>query len=74
MAYEGFKRKLAEILSADVEGYSRLMDDNEEAIVRTLSSYRTAITDIKGYYNEHPIITRFPKRRMTAGRRPILPM
>ena len=27
MADEGFKRKLTAILSADVEGYSRLMDD-----------------------------------------------
>ena len=46
MADEGFKRKLAAILSADVEGYSRLMDDDEEATVRTLTSYRTAITDL----------------------------
>jgi adenylate cyclase len=30
---EGFKRKLAAILSADVEGYSRLMGDDEEATV-----------------------------------------
>ena len=46
MADEGFKRKLAAILSADVEGYSRLMDDNEEATVRTLTAYRTAIADL----------------------------
>jgi len=46
MAEEGFKRKLAAILSADVEGYSRLMDDDEEATVRTLTTYRTAITDL----------------------------
>jgi TolB-like protein/class 3 adenylate cyclase len=46
MAEEGFKRKLAAILSADVEGYSRLMDDDEEATVRTLTSYRNAITDL----------------------------
>jgi adenylate cyclase len=46
MAEEGFKRKLAAILSADVEGYSRLMDDDEEKTVRTLTSYRTAITDL----------------------------
>jgi class 3 adenylate cyclase len=45
MADEGFKRKLTAILSADVEGYSRLMDDDEEATVHTLTSYRTAITD-----------------------------
>ena len=46
MTQEGFKRKLAAILSADVEGYSRLMDDNEEATVRTLTIYRNAITDL----------------------------
>ena len=46
MAEKGFKRKLAAILSADVEGYSRLMDDDEEATVRTLTSYRTAIADL----------------------------
>ena len=46
MADEGFKRKLAAILSADVEGYSRLMDDDEEATVRRLTSYRIAISDL----------------------------
>ena len=46
MAEERFKRKLAAILSADVEGYSRLMDDDEEATVRTLTSYRNAIIDL----------------------------
>ena len=46
MAEEGFKRKLTAILSADVEGYSRLMDDDEEATVRTLTAYRTAISDL----------------------------
>jgi len=50
MADEGFKRKLAAILSADVEGYSRLMDDDEEATVRTLTSYRNAITDLVQQY------------------------
>ena len=46
MADEGFKRKLAAILSADVEGYSRLMDDDEEATVRTLTAYRSSINDL----------------------------
>ena len=46
MADEGFKRKLAAILSADVEGYSRLMDDDEEATVRTLKTYRAAINPL----------------------------
>ena len=50
MADESFKRKLAAILSADVEGYSRLMDDDEEATVRTLTAYRSAITDLVQQY------------------------
>jgi adenylate cyclase len=50
MPEEGFKRKLAAILSADVEGYSRLMDDDEEATVRTLTTYRTAINDLVQQY------------------------
>ncbi len=40
MAQEGFKRKLTAILSADVEDYSRLMSEDEEATVRTLTTYR----------------------------------
>jgi len=46
MTQERFKRKLAAILSADVEGYSRLMDDDEEATVRTLTAYRIAIAEL----------------------------
>ena len=34
------ERKLTAILSADVEGYSRLMAEDEEATVRTLTEYR----------------------------------
>jgi adenylate cyclase len=37
-------RKLAAILSADVEGYSRLMGDDEAATVRTITEYREVIT------------------------------
>ena len=40
MAPEEFKRKLTAILSADVEGYSRLMGDDEDATIRTLTTYR----------------------------------
>ena len=35
---EGFKRKLTATLSADVEGYSRLRGDDDEAIVQILKS------------------------------------
>ncbi len=50
MAEEGFKRKLAAILSADVEGYSQLMDDNEEDTVRTLKTYRAVFNDLVQQY------------------------
>jgi adenylate cyclase len=40
MDTQGFKRKLAAILSADVKGYSRLMGEDEEATVRTITAYR----------------------------------
>ncbi len=46
MAERGFKRKLAAILSADVVGYSRLMGDNEEATIRTLTNYRAAMGNL----------------------------
>ncbi len=39
----GVKRKLAAILAADVEGYSRLMGADEEATLKTLSAYREII-------------------------------
>ena len=44
MTKEGWKRKLTALLSADVEGYSRLMGDDEEATILTLTSYREVIT------------------------------
>ncbi len=44
MPQEGFKRKLTAILSADVVGYSRLMDDNEEATIHTLNDYRDVMS------------------------------
>jgi adenylate cyclase len=37
------ERKLAAIMSADVEGYSRLMGDDEAATVRTVTQYRQVI-------------------------------
>lgn len=43
MGGRAVERQLAAILSADVEGYSRLMGDNETATVRTITEYREAI-------------------------------
>jgi adenylate cyclase len=38
------ERKLTAILSADVKGYSRLMGEDEEATIRTLTAYRKVMT------------------------------
>ena len=46
MADEGFKRKLTTIFSADVVGYSRLMEDNEEATIQTLNAYRNSMSTL----------------------------
>jgi adenylate cyclase len=46
MAEEGFKRKLAAILSADVVGYSRLMENNEEATIKSINAYRKSISTL----------------------------
>jgi adenylate cyclase len=51
MAQESFKRKLAAILSADAEGYSRLMGENEEATVRTLNEYQEAFREKVEFHN-----------------------
>ncbi|MGB7033482.1 MAG: adenylate/guanylate cyclase domain-containing protein [Syntrophobacteria bacterium] len=46
MASQDFKRKLTAILSADVKGYSRLMGEDDEATVRTITAYREVITEV----------------------------
>jgi adenylate cyclase len=46
MATEDFKRKLTAILSADVKGYSRLMGEDEEATVRTITAHRKVIASV----------------------------
>src|SRR5229473_1381694 len=40
------ERKLTAILSADVAGYSRLMGEDEEATIRTLTTYRELIASL----------------------------
>ncbi len=58
MAQDGFKRRLSAILSADVKGYSRLMGEDEETTVRTLTTYRevisTLVIDHKGRVVDSP--------------------
>ena len=49
MTDERANRKMSAILSADVVGYSSLMDDNEEETIRTLKNYCSAITTLIGH-------------------------
>ena len=46
----GMSRKLAAIFSTDVAGYSRLMGDDEEATIRTLTAYRAVISSLIQHY------------------------
>ncbi len=48
MTSEGFTRKISAILSADAEGYSRLMGENEEETVRTIKAYREVMAILIG--------------------------
>ena len=50
MNTENFKRRLTAILNADVEGYSRLMRDDEDETIRTITAYRTAIAKLVEQY------------------------
>ncbi|UCH48887.1 MAG: adenylate/guanylate cyclase domain-containing protein, partial [Betaproteobacteria bacterium] len=50
-------RRLAAILAADVEGYSRLMGDDEKATVQTLTDYRQVFTEYIERHQGHLIDT-----------------
>ena len=51
MTENGFKHKLAAILSADVFGYSRLIAEDEVSTVRILNAYRDEMTTLTVEYN-----------------------
>ena len=46
MADNGTQRKLTAILSADVKGYSKLMGDDDDSTVKTITSYRKIISEL----------------------------
>ena len=46
MAEKATQRKLTAILSADVKGYSKLMGDDDESTVNTITAYREIIADL----------------------------
>lgn len=45
MTPDNLKRKLTTILSADVKGYSRLMEEDEEGTIRILKAYMEVISE-----------------------------
>src|ERR1700752_5252558 len=49
------ERKLTAILSADVKGYSRLMGEDEEATIRTLTAYRAVMTSLIQQYRDRVV-------------------
>lgn len=51
MTEERAKRKLAAILSADVKGYSSLMEDDDEATIRAITSYREVVRELINVHN-----------------------
>ena len=55
MAENGFKRKLVAILSADVKGYSRMMQDDEDSTIRTLTTYRSALSNLIQKFRGHVV-------------------
>ena len=55
MAQDQFKRKLTAILSADVVGYSRLMGDNEDATIQTLTNYREVMGNLIQLHRGHVV-------------------
>lgn len=50
MTEDRTRRKLAAIFSADVRGYSRLMEEDELATVKTLKKYREVISSLVNQY------------------------
>ena len=48
MNTKSYHRKISAIWSADVTGYSRLMGDDEEETVHTLTQYRSIMSDLIG--------------------------
>src|SRR3989442_12326675 len=58
------ERKLTAILSADVKGYSRLMGEDEEATIRTLTAYRDVFAT--GIHQHHGRVVDSPGDNLLA--------
>lgn len=51
MSSANLKRKLAAILSTDVEGYSRLMSEDDVGTIRTVNVYKEVMTKLIRQYS-----------------------
>ncbi len=67
MEAQGVERKLAAVLSADVAGYSRLMGSDEEATLKTLTEYRTAMQKLGALGTRPPEYEEVAKELATAS-------
>src|SRR2546425_11671106 len=61
------ERKLTAILSADVKGYSRLMGEDEEATIRTLTAYRTVMAPSSCYVRKEGTMKSFNWQDLLKG-------
>ena len=59
MTENAFKRKLTYVLSADAVGCSRLMEDDEEVTVRSLTSHREVISALIKQHNGNVVDSPF---------------
>ena len=57
MAEVRAQRRLAAILSADVQGYSRLMHEDETATIYTLTAYRGLMASLIQQYRGRVVQT-----------------
>jgi len=64
MGTEDLTRSLSAILSADVEGYSRLMRDGEEAAVSTITACRMGMAHLIQHHRGR--VPSFPGRSPTG--------
>jgi NMD protein affecting ribosome stability and mRNA decay len=69
MAENKTQRKLTAILSADVKGYSKLMGDDDEFTVTTITAYRKIISDLVDKHQGRVVDTPgCPNRQLMAQR------
>jgi adenylate cyclase len=62
MTENATQRKLTATLSMDVKGYSRLMGDDDESTVTTITAYRKIIADLIQKHHGRVVVLRKPPK------------